>query len=366
MVTLDFGAPTLKSSSTLALSGDNFRRRVTVEGRGRRDPEWVTIVDQALRLRGAARRPRARYETIALPENNHQLLRVTVFHGPDDPGPHPDPRRLGRGRGAPPAARGAASAARITRAEDARARETILTLDLGARHQPFRGIVLDVADSAVLPRRGRRGAGRPAAGRRPGPPLAWTFLCEGAIYRYEADGEVREVAPGGRGGPGARAARAHPQPRRRAAARSRGVTVMAPVERLAFEAAPGRRYRLDLRRSPAPAPAYDLARTVGDPALFAARAPRGRAGRRPSRRAGAEAAAALDGAPPRAALGRPGRGGRWRWAPSPGGPCARREPRGANIRCDATPWLVRRAARSSAAPSGPRPRRRARAPRPRP
>ena len=27
----------------------------------------------------------ARYETIALPENNHQLLRVTVFHGPDDP-----------------------------------------------------------------------------------------------------------------------------------------------------------------------------------------------------------------------------------------------------------------------------------------
>jgi hypothetical protein len=49
-------------------------------------------------------------------------------------------------------------------------------------------------------------------------------------------------------------------------------TVMAPVERVVFEAAAGRRYRLtygDTRRA---TPTYDLARTVGDAELFAARA----------------------------------------------------------------------------------------------
>ena len=35
--TLDFGVPTLKSQLTLSLSGDNFRRRVKVEGRARTD-----------------------------------------------------------------------------------------------------------------------------------------------------------------------------------------------------------------------------------------------------------------------------------------------------------------------------------------
>src|SRR6185295_5811862 len=41
--TLDFGRPTLKSQLTLRLSGDNFRRRVKVEGRARTDPEWATL-----------------------------------------------------------------------------------------------------------------------------------------------------------------------------------------------------------------------------------------------------------------------------------------------------------------------------------
>lgn len=51
-----------------------------------------------------------------------------------------------------------------------------------------------------------------------------------------------------------------------------GATVMAAVERIAFEAAPGRRYRLSYGDPRRVAPSYDLARTAGDPALFAARA----------------------------------------------------------------------------------------------
>jgi len=57
-----------------------------------------------------------------------------------------------------------------------------------------------------------------------------------------------------------------------------GATVMAPVERIAFEAVPGRRYRLTYGDSRRRAPTYDLARTVGDPALFAGRAREGALG----------------------------------------------------------------------------------------
>jgi hypothetical protein len=274
MVTLDFGAPTLKSSLTLALSGDNFRRRVTVEGRGRREPEWVTIVDRAYVFAVPAPAA-ARYETIALPENNHQLLRVTVFHGPDDPDRIQitdawagiEERR--RPRETP-------VLARITQAEDARARETILTLDLGSRHQPFRGIVLDVATHRFWRGVGIEARVDPPPGEA-GPPLAWTFLCEGVIYRTEADGEVaesRRVEVAGRH----RVVRVRVRNRDDAPLQIAGVSVMAPVERVAFEAVPGRRYRLTYGDPRRPAPAYDLARTVGDPELFAARGREGTLG----------------------------------------------------------------------------------------
>ena len=268
MVTLDFGAPTLKSQLTLALSGDNFRRRVTVEGRRRRDPEWVTIVDQAW-VFAVPPPAAARYETIPLPENNHQLLRVTVFHGPDDPDriqiadawASVEDRR--RPREAP-------LVPRITRAEDAPGHETVLTLDLGARHQPFRGIVIDAADPRFWRGVGIEARLDPPAGQA-GPPLAWTFLCEGAIYRAESEGELREsrrVEVAGRH----RVLRVRIRNRDDTPLQIAGATVMTPVERIAFEAAPGRRYRLTYGDERRMAPTYDLARTVGDATLFAARA----------------------------------------------------------------------------------------------
>ena len=57
--TLDFGAPTLKTELTLALSGDNFRRRVKVEGRARTDPRWATLTDAAYVFAVPGRPPRA-------------------------------------------------------------------------------------------------------------------------------------------------------------------------------------------------------------------------------------------------------------------------------------------------------------------
>ena len=102
--TLDFGGPTLKSQLTLTLSGDNFRRRVKVEGRARDDPRWATLTDSAyvFAVPGPAS---ARYETVPLPENNFPVLRVTVYNGPDDPerieileaSTHPAQKRRPRG-----------------------------------------------------------------------------------------------------------------------------------------------------------------------------------------------------------------------------------------------------------------------------
>lgn len=269
--TLDFGVPTLKSQLTLSLSGDNFRRRVKVEGRARTDSRWATLTDSAY-VFAVPEPSAARYETVALPENNFPLLRVTVYHGPDDPetieilgaSTRPAERRRPRERTLRP---------RLRRREDAPAHETILTVDLGARHQPLRGLRLDVSDPAFF--RGVIVEARldplPAGAGEAALPLSWRFLGEGAIYRYEEGGETREglrLDLTGR----ERVLRLRVRNRDDRPLAIEGVTVFVPVERLAFEARPGEQYRLRYGDARLSAPTYDLARTAGDPALFAARA----------------------------------------------------------------------------------------------
>jgi len=269
--TLDFGVPTLKSQLTLSLSGDNFRRRVKVEGRARTDPQWATLTDSAYVF--AVPGPQAaRYETVALPENNFPLLRVTVYHGPDDPerisildaSTRPAERRRPREVTLVP---------RLSRTEDASAHETILTVDLGARHQPVRGVRLDVSDPAFF--RGVIVEARidpfPAGAGEAALPLSWRYLGEGAIYRYEEGGETREglrLDVSGR----ERVLRLRVRNRDDRPLAIRGVTAFVPVERLAFEARAEGPYRLRYGDARLSNPTYDLARTAGNPALFAARA----------------------------------------------------------------------------------------------
>jgi hypothetical protein len=268
--TLDFGAATLKSQLTLSLEGDNFRRRVKVEGRADSDLWWQTLTDSAYVFAVPPPFP-ARYETVPLPENNFPLLRVTVYHGPDDP-PKIDildafirPVARRRPREVP-------LAPRMTRTEDASAHETILTLDLGARHQPLRGITVDVADPVFF--RGvaveaREDSALGSAGQAA--PMSWRAMGECAIYRYDDAGQARQslrLDVNGR----ERVVRLRIRNRDDRPLTIRGATVLVPVERLAFEAAAGGQYRLRYGDARLSAPAYDLARTAGDPALFAARA----------------------------------------------------------------------------------------------
>ena len=269
--TLDFGVPTLKSEITLSLSGDNFRRRVKVEGRAPRDLQWATLTDSAYVFAVPGPLP-ARYETVPLPEDNFALLRVTVFNGPDDPprieildaSTCPAERRRPREVTLSP---------RMTRTEDAPRHETIVTLDLGARRQPFRAIRLDVADASFF--RGVAVEARidpsPGVDGQAGQPLAWQYLGEAPIYRYEELGALREslrLDIGGR----ERVLRLRIRNRDDRPLSVRGATVLVPVERLAFEARPGAQYVLRYGEPATAPPAYDLARTAGDPSLFAARA----------------------------------------------------------------------------------------------
>jgi hypothetical protein len=111
----------------------------------------------------------------------------------------------------------------------------------------------------------------PAADSPPGPPLAWQYLGEAPIYRYEEEGVPREslrLDVGGR----ERVLRLRIRNRDDRPLTISGATVLVPVERLAFEARPAGQYVLRYGDPRAEPPVYDLARTAGDPSLFAARA----------------------------------------------------------------------------------------------
>jgi hypothetical protein len=281
-VTLDFGAPVLKSALALSLGGDNFRRRVSVEGRNRHETGWETLTDGAyvFAVPGPAA---ARYETVTLPENNFQFLKVTVHNGPDDTGTVEiaDAWTLPQERRRP---REQESEVPLRVAQDDRARETWLVIDLGARHQPFRALALEVADARFF--RGvvveaRREPTHPADS-----PL-WQTLAEGTVYRYAEEGRLHEqlrVDVTGR----ERALRLRIRNRDDRPLDLRRVAVLTPVERIVFDAQPGRAYRLSYGSEALDAPVYDVTRTVGDPAIWIAQAAEGRLGPA-ARRPGAEA-----------------------------------------------------------------------------
>ena len=273
--TLDFGSPFLKRELVLSLSGDHFRRRVVVEGRYRFEQEWDPLAD-GLVFASVDPAP-ARYETVALTENNHPFLRVTVHGGPEDTGPADvlEAWSRPRGRRRP---REASLAPSLKSERDAAGRQTVLTLDLGGRHQPYLAVILDVADREFW-----RGAAVEAWDQgHPGVPSAWRSQGQGALYRLVDGPEPREsvrLDVTGRG----RLLRVRLNDLGGAPLDVRGATVRVPVEHVVFDAEPGHRYRLTYGRGDRRAPSFEIQRTVGDAAVWIAQAAEGYLG--PPRRA---------------------------------------------------------------------------------
>jgi hypothetical protein len=262
---LDFGGPAARSRLQLRLSGDNFRRAVSVAGSadGR---EWTTLVDEAwvFAVPGA---DAARYETVELPPNDFALLRVRVRSGPDERGRVAIEDAWAPRNGRRPA-REETLEPRLSRVDEGPRRETWLTLDLGAAHQPFDAIELDVADQRFF-REAVVEARRDVPGHdgRPGS-VSWTEIGRGALYRLggaERPAEGLRLAVGGR----ERSLRVRLLNRDDRPLDVRVVRLRAPVERVVFEAERGREYRLQYGSSEV-APEFDLARTVGDVAAWAA------------------------------------------------------------------------------------------------
>jgi hypothetical protein len=261
--TLDFGSPFLKRDLVLSLGGDQFRRRVTVEGRYRFEHEWALLAD---RFVFALADPPARYETVPLTESNHQFLRVTVHGGPGETTPADllEAASRPRGRRRP---REVALTPTLKRERDAAAHQTVLTLDLGGRHQPYLAVVFEVAGAEFV-----RGATVEAWDQgHPSVASAWRPLADGALYRIVDGPETHEglrLDAAGRG----RLLRVRLHDGDETPLDVRQVGIRVPVEHLVFEAEVGHRYRLSYGRGDRRAPSYEIHRTVGDAAVWIAQA----------------------------------------------------------------------------------------------
>jgi hypothetical protein len=263
-VTLDLAERVPRQALELELSGDNFRRRVRVEASD--DGErWRTLTDDAW-VFAVPGPPAARFETVRFPGNDQRHLRVTVFYGEGETGRV----WLGAARVVPlpaPSRRERWIEARASRSEQPEAHETRVVLELEARHMPFSGVALEVADPrffrrvVVEARREPLPEGDAATGR----PLRWVPLGSGDVHR-QRDPEGRMVAEklridvAGR----ARVLRLRVQNRSDQPLAISRARVAVPEERLVFEAGPARRYRLRYGEHRVSPREWDLARSIAD------------------------------------------------------------------------------------------------------
>ena len=223
---------------------------------------WVRLVDEAW-VFAVPGEEEARYETVDLPENDFQRLRVVVHPAPDESGRPGIEDAWVPGDGRPP--RGEERlVARWSEAQDPKARETWLTLDLGSRHQPFHAVELDVADERFF--REARVEAR-LDPRAPGGAPGWEEIGRGALYRLDHEsrrGECLRIEARGR----ERALRVRVRNLDDRPLQFRAVALRVPEERLLFEAERPGLYRLTYGSPDRTTPSYDLARTAGDLAAW--------------------------------------------------------------------------------------------------
>jgi hypothetical protein len=256
---LDFGERVHKHHLTVRTSGDNFRRRVSVEGSddGR---SWTTLTDDAWVFAIPGPDP-ARFEDLPLPDNDFPLLRVRVR-------PEAGERARVRVEDAWVPAGGQTPqleetlVPRWSRADAPRSRETWLTLDLGARYQPFHAVEIEVEDDRFF-RQARleaREEPRLSASDSVAPTDRWRSVGQGVLYRLRDRGELREclrLAVSGR----ARVLRLRLLNQDDRPLRVSGVRVFVPFERLVLEDGGGA-LTVTYGAPGLAAPEHDLARTV--------------------------------------------------------------------------------------------------------
>ena len=84
-ITVDFGAPVAKNRITVRTAGDNFRRRVKIEGSDTLEA-WSTLLAEGWAIAAGAE-PGRRFETFDIGLNTYRYLRLSATKMPEEGGP---------------------------------------------------------------------------------------------------------------------------------------------------------------------------------------------------------------------------------------------------------------------------------------
>jgi hypothetical protein len=270
-VVADFGEPAEKNQIKVNLSGNNYRRRVLLEGsdNGR---NWEVVAQGLWLIDVSLQGQTFRVDTLKFPVNNFRYLRLTVYNIFDDV------RRFAvqtfdgaiqRAEGEKELVQVAAKG--MTTSLDEKNKQSIIELDLGVRNLPV--VILRCTISTPYFHRAYELLGRNTAREKQlrktetgwdtvERDVPWTSISRGVLYRIKYQTRTEQSL-------GVEAVSA---PYRYLKLRIfnadnpplevKGLTVFRRDTSLVFEAASGRTYTLIGGNPAAHAPSYDLAKAV--------------------------------------------------------------------------------------------------------
>jgi len=271
-VTLDFGRPVEKNRIEVDVSGENYRRRIAIEGSINAE-SWESILEDGWVIYASTPENEVKDNTVDFSRNNFRYLRLTVYHMPDDP------ERI--------TIHGVKAAryekvgdkelvevpvATMTSTYDDEKKQSVYELDLGSRNVPVGEI--RIATSEQFYHRGYELYGRNAPTEKierktetgwdvTEREVPWRRVCQGALYRTrDEDGRLSES----NSAEGLRASYRHLQMRvfegDNPPLPIDGISVFRREVSIVFDYTPGPVYTLTGGNRRAQAPRYDLARAL--------------------------------------------------------------------------------------------------------
>ena len=146
-VVLDFGESVVKNRIKVQLSGENYRRKATIEG-GDDGVKWERVADNLFLFDIHASDHSYKIDTLAFPGNSFRYLRLTVENMKDDPErveitavdaffvePTREPQPTG------------VEIVQQNITQDKKTNATVIELDLGFKHLPLYSVTLDIEDA---------------------------------------------------------------------------------------------------------------------------------------------------------------------------------------------------------------------------
>jgi hypothetical protein len=270
-VVLDFGESVVKNKIMVELSGQNYRRRVTIEG-GNDGMSWETIAENLFLFDIQTPGQWHRVDTLAFAENSFRYLRVTVENMTDDPErveiysasafyeepvgePQLKPLEI------------------INRniEQEKKTSSTLITLDLGFRHLPLQTVAVDIEDplfhrayaiegrNTITHKNYRRAE---EAWRAEEVETPWSSVFQGTFYRRQDQGKVSEVTEATIPHASYRYLRITIRNGDDSPLSIRDIRVKGRICALLFQAQPGTPYLLYGGNGKAGAPSYDFGRLV--------------------------------------------------------------------------------------------------------